>query len=353
MSQEAEYLLRDISRGQVREIARRIAEQERSQSERHMHQWWQQQADHLEGRLHGEVVGLRDEMARRHANIASQLECNRRLAEALQQQADVHGEAINVLAEHDRQLQGQLAETVQVQTRLAERLAATETTLKADIDERQAERTRNANYAHGLRRVVADGIGRIDNRRALAVGLGVEIDALHLAAQRADQIVGNPAQELVAVALYSEAMNKVDRLELEFHRRELEIARFREVARLNFASAGKRLDGFTTDAEAAEAFARVIPALQDDIRSGESRMGSLVTMNESDFSRQLAEWGQIAAIATGLSDRVEQIWRERDQVIDKIHQRNRVVEAVMESLIEVWGSRFEVEAMYAVTDDPR
>lgn len=360
MSQEAEYLLRNISFGQVRDIARRITSHQMASSESRMRQWWQNQLGRLENRLHGEVVGLRAEMTRRHTSLAKDLECNRRMTEALRQQVNLQGEdlacqreAIQVLEQQSRELHSQLEETNQQQTQIAHHLAAVDTRLNADIAERQAERARNASHASALQRLATDGIGRIDGRRVQRMGLNVELEALHGAARRADAVAANPAHSQAAIALYNEALNQVDRILLECNRREMEISQHREIARINLDLAAERLANFATDTEAAEVFAKVIPTLQEEIVRVTGLQKRFSDTENADFSRLLADWSHVSEASRAIADRVEQAWRERDEVLNKIRHRNRTLEQILKALIEVWGTHFEIDEMYAVTDDPR
>ena len=119
MSQEAEYFLRDISYRQAENLARRIAREERREAVRRTQDLLRREVQRVEGRMQGEVSGLRQECLRRNADIQKQLECNRKLTDALKDRAaqqdqrlEAHERALRVLTEHDEELRRSFRRTL-------------------------------------------------------------------------------------------------------------------------------------------------------------------------------------------------------------------------------------------------
>jgi hypothetical protein len=360
MSQEAEYFLRDISRHQVRQIARRISRQDRRASEQRMQAWWQQEASSLENRMQGELSGLRDEVVRRQQRLQAQIDCNRQVSEILKQQSDLHGDvlvdqqkALQVLAEHDQQLEAEIRETNQLQIKLAEQLTLAEKKIEDEINHRKAERLKQARSVSAQRQLAEDGINRLDNQRIEAVGLTTELHSLRLSLDRAIRTALTASEEQAALALLLQVQNETDSLTLQTAHRESEFGRCRESARLSLELARQRLSEFSEDREILKVFALPINAINHQHNEVTSRLIELNNMTSGDFGSRLARWEHGATEAASVLEQVDMLWRDRDRILDQIQNRNRLLEGIMEALIEVWGERFEIDYIYSVTDDPR
>jgi hypothetical protein len=360
MSQEAEYFLRNISRNEVRQLASRISQNDRAASERRVQDWWRQQASNLEGRLRGELAGLRQEVEGRQQRLQEQINCNRRLTEALQRQSDLHGDvlleqrrALDVLAAHDQQLELQIQETRNLQAALTKRLSETESKLIEEVSQRKKERQQQSSNLEVQRRLTLDSINQLDHQLLESVGMQAEMSAVRMSLERAMRVGSTKAEEQAAFALFVEIQNRTDNILLECSRRDSELGRLREIVRLNLEANCQRVAEFREDPEANQVFAHNLAAISQQLDQQATRIDKLSKKPVGDFSSKLAIWEQETSSILAISQQIEQLWRERDQVLDQIRTRNRIMEAVVEALIEVWGAQFEIDILYAVTDDPR
>jgi len=360
MSQEAEYFLRNISQHEVRQMAGRISRQDRRASEQRMQALWQHEASALESRMHGELSGLRDEVVRRQERLQQQIDCNRKLTDALNQQTDLHGDvlvdqqkALQVLSEHDQQLQAVLQKTNQVQVQLANQLAIAEVKLEKEISQRKAERSQQVNNLAVHRRMAEEGVNRLDNGRIEAVGLATELNSLRLSFKRAIHVASTSSGEQAALALMAQVQNDTDSLMQQLSHREFEVSRYRESSRLSLALSSQRLSDFSDDREVFNIFAFPIVSINQRRDEVASRLNDLSRATNGDFGSRLARWEHETAEAAAVLEQVDALWRDRDRILDQIQNRNRLIEGIIEALIEVWGARFEIDYLYSKTDDPR
>jgi hypothetical protein len=360
MSQEAEYYVRNLTYGEARDLARRIAGQERAAAERHAQQLFDRESRRVEGRMRGEIAGLRQEVERRQGHLQQQLDCNRRLSEALNAKVNAqgktleeHGNALQVLAEHDRELQRQIEENNRFTTELAARQAATERQLAQEIAARRAERENHARSVSDQRRLATSLIDGLPVSRLQAAGLSPDFLGLRSSLDRGLLAAGQSGNEQTALALLIEVQNKADGLLLELDRRESEIALRRERTRLALDAARSRLGQLREDRDVATVFAKPLAGIDMRLSATSAASDSLQKESGLEFTRVLARWDVAVGDSRALQEELENLWNDRDRVLDQVRQRNRIVQAMIKSLMDVWGANFELDHMYAATDDPR
>ena len=261
--------LRDISYRQAENLVCRIAREERREGDRRTQDLLRREVQRVEGRMQGEVSGLRQECLRRNADIQKQLECNRKLTDALKDRAsrqdqrlEDHERALRVLTEHDEELRAQLQENIAWTAQLAERQARTESQLQEEISRRRAERQRQAQSVQFQKDLATRLLGDLDRAKMQAVGLEADLAALDSALARGVQLASSRGHEQASLALLLEVQNKVDAAVLECARRETETSRLRETARLALGAAEMRLSQLREDRDVLYLFDKPLTVLQ-------------------------------------------------------------------------------------------
>ena len=357
MSQEAEYYVRNLTYGEARDLAHRIAGQERAAAERQAQEMVERESRRLANRMHGELAGVRNEVDRRQLQLQQQLDCNRHLTEALQarvskedQALEDHQKALRALAEHDREIERQIERNRQVVAELSAQQAATERRLHAEISSRRAEREQHARSVFDQRRLALHLFESLPVQRFQSAGLRADLAALRSSLDRGLVAATQPANEQAALALLLEVQNKADGLVIELDRRENEISVRRESSRLALEAARIRLAQLRSDKDVVTVFARPIGVIEAKLNECSVALDALQKAADQEFSRLLAHWERLVADTRGLQEELERLWNDHDRVLDQVRERNRLVRSVIKSLIDVWGGNFELDHMYATTD---
>lgn len=360
MSQEAEYYVRNLSYGEARDLARRIASQERVAAERYAQQLINSECRKVERRLQGEISGLRQEVGRRQDKLQHQLECNERLIGTLNERANVQGEALVeherallVLVDHNREIERQLAENRGFLNDLASQQKATEKNLQDEIAARRLERERHASNVVQQRVLATALFDQLPLTRIEAVGLSADLATLRGSLNRALMLAAQASNEQAALAVLLECQNKADGLLIELDRREIEIFSRRESVRLSIDSVQSRIGQLRQDADVASIFGLPIAATESRIAEISSNVAALDRAGSIEFGTKLARWESAVQDCRVIQEDLEKLWSDRDRILDQVKRRNATLKAIITSLMDVWGHDFEVDDMYATTDDPR
>ena len=113
-----------------------------------------------------------------------------------------------------------------------------------------------------------------------------------------------------------------------------------------------RLSQLRADRDVVYLFDKPLTVLQTALEAVRKEMDATGQVG-GDFGHLLARWETLAEKARRLQSEVEEVWQDKDGVIDQVNRRNHVLQAIIRSLMDVWGSAFELDNTYAVKADPR
>jgi len=235
---------------------------------------------------------------------------------------------------------------------LSRRANALEQKYEMDLQQRKMERDYRANDAQAMLRLVEDSLGILEKDNLAMVGLADRLERLKSKLKEVKPLLVQQHQSQAIFAILYDILDKAATLESDFMKRTTEFDQTREMLKLNMDRIKFRLDCLSKDKDIMAFFGQSIDAMNIDFQRIGSDRATLDNLSGRDFSRILASYDALVKEAIRMDDKLSDFMANIETTFRKVKQRNVVVQKVIESLADVWGTTFEVEHHYSISDDP-
>lgn len=362
MSTSSEYYIRNMSTAEFERFYRRLESERRSQTLGSIRADLERSfRDAIRAEGHAaqrELTELKGNIATVEAQLRAQVDCNRRMAESLEsrlgefrRQGELAHEramrAISLLRDENAKIEGQILEHRARLSEAERRIKSVEATLAAERVRRQEEARRLVNHADALKASATAALNGIPAETLAELGLSATRLRVEGMLRQGDSHERAAASQ-AAAAVFGDARLQALALLDEASEREGNLRASRATIDLHLAATRARVKELAT-----EDVDRFLGEQVREVIAEEKRIRDAILDGRVEWTTRIAGLRQLAEAASALSARAAKLHAEYEELVEKASVRESVLRALVEALVEVWGTTFEMDVEYARPGDAR